>query len=96
MRPRYHQFDRGEGVDLHHELQSIATKDDLAKFLTLLHNDLKTNPDAWENVTLDSFLEAMHAWVLDSEALRQKTGIAPESPTWRTFAEILSAARIYE
>ena len=84
-------------MDLQEQLRLIASKGDLARFVDLLHQDLQMNPDAWENPTLDRFLEAMHAWLLDSEKLEQNSGAGhPESPSWRTFAEILSAARIYE
>lgn len=50
------------------------------------------SPDAggWENPDLSSYLEAMAAWIEDmGDRL-------PTSPTWATFHDILSAAKIYE
>jgi hypothetical protein len=83
-------------VDLNEKLRLIESKDDLGEFVGQLLEDLNSNPNAWENETLDRYLEAMQAWILDSEASDQKAGVVRPEPTWRTFAEILSAARIYE
>jgi len=48
------------------------------------------NAGAWENADLASFLDAMASWIEDmGERL-------PTSPTWETFRDILSAAKIYE
>jgi len=44
----------------------------------------------WENADLPSFLDAMASWIEDmGDRL-------PTSPTWETFHDILSAAKIYE
>ena len=47
-------------------------------------------PGGWENPDLPSFLDAMASWIEDmGDRL-------PISPTWETFQDILSAAKIYE
>ena len=46
-------------MDLLDAHSRIKTKDDLARFIEALRADLKANPDSWENVDLDSFLDAM-------------------------------------
>ena len=42
----------------------------------------------WENPTLERFLEALAAYTADAEL--------PEQPSWRTFAQVLAAAKVYE
>lgn len=42
----------------------------------------------WENRTTECFLEALAAYVDDAEL--------PESTSWRTFAQVLAAATVYE
>lgn len=44
----------------------------------------------WENPDLGRFLEAMQAW---TEDMGERV---PPQPTWRTFADILMAAKTYE
>jgi hypothetical protein len=44
----------------------------------------------WENPDLSRFLEAMHAWTEDmGDRVAQQ-------PTWRTFTDMLMAAKSYE
>jgi hypothetical protein len=53
-------------------------------------------PDAggWENVRIESYLEAAVAWAEDSDfGLRQ--GFTPNDP-WSQFAHFLYAGKIYE
>ena len=44
----------------------------------------------WENPDLGRFLEAMQAWTED-----MGDRVAPQ-PSWRTFEDMLMAAKIYE
>ncbi|WP_420851969.1 DUF7660 family protein [Paenibacillus allorhizoplanae] len=45
---------------------------------------------SWENQTLESFLEAMAAWLNDSNDANSKT------PTWSLLATSLLAGKAYE
>ena len=84
-------------MDLDMRLDAIHTKDDLAGFVAELKADLLRNPEDWENPDLPSYLEAMTAWIQSMEAFYQNAGRGfPDPPSWKTFAEILLAARIYE
>lgn len=59
--------------------------------------DLRSRPDAWENASLDRYLEALAAWVEDMDGYYQNRGqAAPEQPNWKTLGEILLAATTYE
>lgn len=77
----------------------------LIAFIREMQTDLDSSPRAeqvsasspdgpeaggWENSDLPSFLDAMASWIEDmGDRL-------PTSPTWETFYDILSAAKIYE
>jgi len=79
------------------KIETIKTKKDFIDFIGLLSEDLKTNTKAWENKTLESFLEAMATWVEDMEWYYKNTNKPiPENVSWKIFADILMAARIYE
>jgi len=78
-------------------VRNVQTRDDFVRFLTKLQADLRDNRDQWANADLASFLEAMAAWVQDSEGFYQNTGQrAADLPPWRLFADILMASRMYE
>ncbi len=67
---------------------NISTKDELVRFIANLREDLAHNDGEWENVTLEAYLEAMEAWIDDSEF--------GDEPPWRMFAKVLFAAGRYE
>ena len=79
------------------QIETIRTRADLIAFLQELHQDHRDNPQAWENNTLERFLEALAAWTQDMDGcyLNQKLP-APEQPEWKTFAHMLIAATMYE
>jgi hypothetical protein len=65
------------------------SKGEFIAYLAALRRDLDLNKDAWENPTLERFLEAMQAWVADTRHL-------PSEVDWCVFADILRGARGYE
>ncbi|CAM3156390.1 hypothetical protein PALU110988_05415 [Paenibacillus lupini] len=67
----------------------VFTKEDFVKFLNTLRHDLTYNADSWENQTLEDFLEAMEAWLTDSESVTN-------TPSWNIFATSLLAGKAYE
>ncbi|HEX9985076.1 MAG TPA: hypothetical protein VGF69_17585 [Thermoanaerobaculia bacterium] len=80
------------------EAQStIATREELVAFLSLLRQDLAQHGEQWENSTLESYLEALQAVLTDWRGRFANRGeIAPDVPSWRLVAEILLAASVYE
>lgn len=79
------------------EIDSISTKEDFADFVSGLREELANNPDEWENQTLDRFLDAMESWIRMIDAYSKNTGdVEALSPSWKTFAKILCAAKVYE
>ncbi|MGH8838419.1 MAG: DUF7660 family protein [Jiangellaceae bacterium] len=84
-------------MDLIEARDSIRTRQDLARFVNALRHDLLNNGDAWENATLDRYLEALAAWIADMEGYFKNQGIsAPERPDWHLVGQMLFAASIYE
>lgn len=84
-------------MKLDERVAAVATKQDLANFVGALRKDLESQSGNWENPTLERFLEAMQAWIEDSDGYYLNMGQpVPLEPKWRTFAEILIASRVYE
>ena len=84
-------------MELHQQAASVCNKESLAEFVAALRRDLEKNPSQWENVTLNQFLVAMESWIGDMDQYYKNTGQEPPcNPTWKTFADILCASRIYE
>jgi hypothetical protein len=76
---------------------TIRSHKDLAQFVTKLREEFLQDPQSWENRDLDSFLEALAAWIESMEHSYRNNNLSfPDTPTWSTFADMLLAARIYE
>lgn len=79
------------------QIESIASKEDLARFVGTLRRDLNDHPDERENPTLDRYLEATESWIESMGSYHLNTGQEPPTaPTWEILADILYAAKIYE
>lgn len=78
-------------------MESVRTREDLSGFVLALRNDLRTNPNDWENDSLERFLEAFAAWCIDLAGYFKNQGEAvPNQPDWRLVAQMLLAASTYE
>ena len=87
----------GKMINLNNAVQSIKNKNDLAKFIKLLLEDMKNNDNDWENNTLERYLESMSAWLVDCDGLSLNLDKEiPKQPDWNTIGEILLAAKYYE
>ena len=74
------------------------TRAEFSIFVQELRADLIENPQEWENITLDRFLEAMSAYTIDIKSAYKNNGvnIDVDVPTWETFSKIMRGAAIYE
>ena len=82
---------------LHEQVEVIKTREDLVQFMTSMSRRLAEAPEEWTNKDLASFLEAMAAWTADMDGYYQNRGeTPPEQPSWKTLADILMAATMYE
>lgn len=78
-------------------VDDVKMSANLAEFVRELSADLAADPESWENSTLDRFLEAMEAWIRTLDGYAANTDDeSPRVPSWRTFARILAAAKVYE
>jgi hypothetical protein len=77
--------------------ESVASSEDLSRFILRIRETLLRDPDSWENCDLSSFLEAMAAWLHDMPGYYENMG-KPFSgeASWALFADLLAAARVYE
>ena len=84
-------------IDLRDLLKKTETRDDLVTFIRVLKTDYEKGSQKWANDNLGSFLEALAAWTHDMDGYYKNQGIAtPQAPSWKTFADMLMAATMYE
>lgn len=84
-------------MELDKQLESISTRKDLAVFVAALKEDFVNNKGEWENSDIEMFLDSMSTWVFSMENLYKNLGKpVPVQPSWKAFAEILLASKIYE
>ena len=76
--------------------QPVESVQDLIAVVDHLYSDLATNPERWENATLDRFLEAMSGWLSAFPQWHLSMGRKVPTPDWQFMADVLLAARIYE
>ena len=96
-------------MELHEVLESVSDENSFLAFVNELRKDrelsvagqkvMPSNPygptqRGWENITIESFLRAAHAWAEDTNfGATQDLGNA--SP-WKKFAVFLYCGKIYE
>lgn len=69
--------------------ETVHDKDSFIEFLGAMRSELGAGSKDWVNVDLDSFLEAMAAWVSDWHS-------PAHSNPWRHAAQLLLSASAYE
>jgi hypothetical protein len=83
--------------ELKAKYDSITTKEDFISFVELLIEDLRINPNEWENKTLESYLEAIVSSTEDLEGYYLNNNLPiPQHVNWKLFANILATAKMYE
>jgi hypothetical protein len=86
-----------DGSSLYDQVGSIQTREDFVAFLHGLGHSLRVQPGDWGNQTLESYLEALAAWVEACDGFYANRGErVPQNPDWKFFGEILLAAKVYE
>ena len=84
-------------VDQRDRIDSIKSRQDLAQFVRELGEDFEKNPQSWENDTISNYMEALAGWIDDMGGYyKNQNQPVPETPEWKTFAQMLHAARYYE
>lgn len=76
---------------------NIQTKEDFMLFLGSLRQSYQDSSDEWENVNLETYLEALAAWLHDMDGYYRNRGEdTPTELSWRLLAEAFIAATMYE
>ena len=70
-------------------VEQVSDQESFVRYLAAMRTDIEENPDELENADLDSFLEALTAWLKDSPP---QTEFNP----WRLAAVLFRVATIYE
>ena len=78
-------------TDVYDFYKKIETKKDFEEFLRLLKEDYSVNRESWENANLGLFLEGLYGY---NYSTNEEESFEP--PTWKMFAEMLLAAKVYE
>lgn len=66
---------------------NVMTQNDFSVFVNHLKIDYIENANEWENDSIDRFLDALQAYTCDKKQ---------NEVSWKVFAEILLAAKVYE
>jgi hypothetical protein len=78
-------------------LDQVATRTDAAAVIQQMLADLRAHPTAWENHTLDRFLDALASSLRSIDGLYLNRGQQlPDPPTWKLLTEALIMASGYE
>jgi hypothetical protein len=78
--------------------ETVQSRQQLIDHLFRLLDDFDGAGDLWANRDVYTFLQAVAAWLDDSEGYYRDSGTAgdAEQPSWQLFADALSAAADYE
>ncbi len=76
-------------IDIYEYYKKIKDINDFKKFLELLKTDYINNRKAWENDDLESYLEGLFGYIYNDQDVNIQS-------TWKKFAEMLLAAKVYE
>ena len=84
-------------VDLHEWAHRVSSKDELAAFAAEVARQVQAGQARVDNDRIDVYLEAMSAWLADSDGYYHATGVdgAGVAP-WARMAAALVAALVYE
>lgn len=79
------------------QMESVASWYDLSYFVVALLEDHEKNPDQWNNHTMYPFLDSMASCIQQRDQRYENCDkpFSRDQP-WKSFAEILYAAKAYE
>lgn len=73
--------------DIYSMSKDVRSKADFELFMQKLQEDYVLNQDVWENNQLESYLQGLLGYILDTPF---------EDISWGVLSEALLAARVYE
>ena len=81
-------------MELHDQLNGVKDEATFLAFVSALAADRRKKPEAWENDSVETFLEAAVAWAEDT-GMGATQGLSEASP-WKRAAVFLYCGKIYE
>ena len=78
------------------QMERVASWDDLSWFVVDLRDDHEKNPEQWNNCDMYPYLDAMATCIQqkDERHVDCDKPFSKDQP-WKSFAEILYAAKVY-
>jgi hypothetical protein len=78
--------------------ERILSREEFTAFAKALSDNLSSHPEEWQNATLAEFIRALAGFVEDMDGYYVNVGadVNCNLPSWRIFADVLLAARVYE
>lgn len=81
--------------DLFDQISNVNNKETFLNFLECLQNDFHTNPQEWENTTIEGYIESIHNWI-DDFSTCENNDIDWNNLDYSTLARIFYMGKIYE
>jgi len=81
-------------MQLNEQLETVSDEATFLAFVRALAADRRANAGAWENSSIEGFLEAASSWAEGSEFGSKQT--LPAQSLWKKFAAFLYCGKIYE
>lgn len=88
-----------DGDALVDHAEKLSSRNEFVEFIDELMQNLKEHPDEWENQSVELFLAGLRGFAANSEGYYVNIGettVDVDTPTWRGFADMLLAAKVYE
>lgn len=88
-----------DGDALVEQAERISTRMEFVAFVDELCKNQKEHPDEWENESVELFLAGLRGFAANAAGYYKNIGesnVDADVPTWRGFADMLLAAKVYE
>lgn len=84
-------------MELTELVKNIKNKEDFVIFVRELKKDFENSSSKWENITIDTFLEALARWTEDSDGYYKNTNQPiPQNQDWKAIADMFMGGKMYE
>lgn len=84
-------------MNIEESIKHIKSRQEFVNFVRDLKMNFSSDPESWENATLENFLEGLSAWTEDMDGYYKNNDLPmPTDINWNIFAKILLAAKYYE
>lgn len=81
--------------DMYQYIEKVTDKETFLRFMKMLIDDFRKNPQEWEQGSIDGYLDAMMAWI-DDFSKCPNNDVNWESIDYSIIARILYMGKIYE